>query len=58
MVNNYGQYSIQELRCLIARHSDEKKENEVQHKILSDNLYELHQELWSKLRGLGGVIGE
>ena len=54
MGNKYREYTKQELRCLIARHGDTKKELEIEIKEIEDNLFLMRRSLWDKQ----GVLDE
>ena len=48
MDNKFSNYTKQELRCLIARHGDTKKELEIEIKEIEDNIFLMRRALWDK----------
>ena len=48
MNNKYDTYTKQELRCLIARHGDTKRELEAELKEMESNVKLMRRALWDK----------
>ena len=48
MENRFKENTKQELRCLIARHSDTKRKLEIEIKEIEDNIFLMRRALWDK----------